>query len=156
VVSATNQSRAAMTRRTGLSLLALTLALAGCGSASGNRSTTLRLEATQTSLTRILQSKQQRSTNDGGDAFITSSDIAGGGLVQAYCVISERPHTDWCAVTVVLPRGQLSAQGVFLDAPRLSGVIALLSGSGAYEGATGTLASNGLSDRSESITIRLG
>jgi len=156
-VSATNQSRAAMTRRTGLSLLALTLALAlaGCGSASRNRST-LRLEATQTSLTRILQSKQERSVNDGGDAFITSSDIAGGGLVQAYCVISERPHTDWCAVTVVLPQGQLSAQGVFLDAPRLAGVIALLSGSGAYEDATGTLASDGLSDRSESITIRLG
>jgi hypothetical protein len=154
VVSATNQSRAAMTRRTGLSLLALTLALAGCGSASGNRSTTLRLEATRTSLTRIPQTEP--SPRNAGDAFITSSDIAGGGLVEAYCVISDRPHTDWCAVTVVLPRGQLSAQGVFLDAPRLSGVIALLSGSGAYEGATGTLASDGLSGRRESITIRLG
>jgi hypothetical protein len=154
-VSGANQSRAAMTRRTRLPLL-LALALAGCGTAPRNRSTTLRLDATQTSLTRILQSEQQRSTNDGGDAFIASSDVTGGGYVQAYCVISERPHTDWCAVTVVLPRGQLSAQGVFLDAPRLSGVIALLSGSGTYEGATGTLASNGLSARRESITIRLG
>ncbi len=146
-MSGANHRRAA-TRGTGLSLLALTLALAGCGSASGNRSTTLRLEATQTSLTRILQSKPQPSGNDGGDAFITSSDIAGGGYVQAYCVTSERPHTDLCVVTVVLPRGQMSAQGVFLDAPRLSGVIALLSGSGAYESATGTLASDGLSGRS--------
>ena len=121
-MSGANHRRAA-TRGTGLSLLALTLALAGCGSASGNRSTMLRLEATQTSLTRILQSKPQPSGNDGGDAFITSSDIAGGGYVQAYCVTSERPHTDLCVVTVVLPRGQMSAQGVFLDAPRLSGVI---------------------------------
>jgi hypothetical protein len=144
-----------MSIRTGLSMLAVALIVAGCGSSHGAAGSgkTLRLRATRAVFTRIANGGRGLQP---GDAFITSSDIAGGGHEDAYCVISERRHTDLCTVTVVLPRGQLSAQGVFVDAPKLSGAIALLSGTGAYEGDTGSLATNGLIDHSESITIRLG
>src|ERR1700685_965464 len=110
-----------MVPRTGSAVLVLAVALAGCPSSHhGSISTTLRLRATQTSFTRIAPAG---SALGPGDSLITSSEIAGGGHVDAYCVISERAHTDLCTVTAVLPRGQLSAEGVFLDAPKLSGTI---------------------------------
>ncbi len=142
-----------MATRTGLSALAVALALAGCGSShQGSVSKTLSLRATRTSFTRIAPAGRALGP---GDSFITSSEIAGGGHVDAYCVVSERAHTDVCTVTVVLPRGQLSAEGVFVNAPTLSGTIALLSGTGAYAGAVGSLTTGGLTDRNESLTIRL-
>lgn len=144
-----------MTRRLAIPVaLALGLAFAGCGDSddepAGPRTLTLR--ATQTSFQRIFQSKQGFRP---GDAFVVSSTITGGGHKEAYCVISSRRRTDWCAVTIVLPRGQLSAEGVFVDAPKLSGEIALLSGSGAYAGSAGTLTTSGVSARRETITLRL-
>jgi hypothetical protein len=140
--------------RTGLPAFAIAVALAGCGTAQHNRraAATLHLHATRTSLTRI----DDNGPNLGaGDSFIASSNIAGGGHQDAYCVVSERAHTDLCTVTVLLPRGQLSAQGVFEDAPRLTGTIAVLSGTGAYESAEGTLTTGGLADTTESLTLRL-
>lgn len=140
--------------RTGLSALAVALALAGCGTShDGSVSKTLRLRATRTSFTLIESNGPGMAP---GDSFIASSEITGGGHQDAYCVISERAHTDLCTVTVVLPRGQLSGQGVFVDAPKLSGTIALLSGTGAYTGTIGSLTTGGLTDRSESVTLRLG
>jgi hypothetical protein len=145
-----------MGTRTGSSALvvAIGLALAGCGG-SGHTSAkgTLALRATRTSFTRIPENGPGSSP---GNSFVSSSRIAGGGHEDAYCVISERAHTDLCSVTVVLPRGQLSAEGVFVDAPKLSGTIALLSGTGPYDGVIGSLATSGLIDRNQSITIRLG
>jgi hypothetical protein len=138
--------------RAGLSVLALALVLAGCGN-SHSGSATLKLRATQTSFTPI---EPVAGALKPGDSFITSSDIAGGGHENAYCVIAERAHTDLCTVTVVLPRGQLSAQGVFINAPKLSGTIAVLSGTKAYDGAVGSLTTGGLIGHSESITISLG
>jgi hypothetical protein len=140
--------------KTGLAALAAAVALAACGnSPHGDSSTTLKLRATQTSFTRIAPAG---SALGAGDSFITSSEIASGGHVDAYCVISERAHTDLCTVTVVLARGQLSAQGVFVNAPKLSGTIALLSGTKAYDGVVGSLTTAGLTDHNESLTIRLG
>jgi hypothetical protein len=140
--------------RTGLSVLTVALVLAGCGNShSGGGSAALKLRATQTSFTPI---EPIAGALKPGDSFITSSDIAGGGHENAYCVIAERAHTDLCTVTVVLPRGQLSAQGVFVNAPKLSGTIAVLSGTKAYDGAVGSLTTNGLIDHSESIGISLG
>ena len=146
-----------MSARTGAPLMALALAAlaAGCGGSGRGDSgdaKTLRLHATQTRLQRIFLSKQGFQP---GDAFIATSELAGGGHKEAYCVISARKRTDWCAVTIVRPNGQFSAEGAFTNAPKLSGTIPLLSGSGAYEGARGSLATTGLTDRSESITIRM-
>jgi len=136
-----------------LSILAVAVVLAGCGSAqNGGSSGTLKLRATQTSFTPI---EQHPGALQPGDAFITSSDIAGGGHENAYCVVAERAHTDLCTVTVVLPRGQLSAQGVFVNAPKLSGTIAVLSGTNAYDRAAGSLTTSGLGAHSDSITISL-
>ncbi len=143
-----------MVTRTGLSVLAVALALAGCGNShQGSVSKTLRLRATRTSFTLITENGPGTTA---GNSFVASSEISGGGHQDAYCVISERAHTDLCTVTIVLPQGQLNAQGVFVDAPRLSGTIGLLSGTQAYSGAIGTLTTGGLTDRSESLTIRLG
>jgi hypothetical protein len=143
----------AVTTRTALPVLAVALVLAGCGSSqSGGSGATLRLRATQTSFTPI---EPGTGPLEPGDSFVTSSDIAGGGHENAYCVIAERAHTDLCIVTVVLPRGQLSAQGVFVNAPKLSGTIAVLSGTKAYDRAAGSLTTSGLAAHSDSITISL-
>lgn len=145
--------RPTVVTRTGLSVLAVAVVLAGCGSSTdGSTSSTLRLRATQTSFTPITAGTGALQP---GDAFVTSSNIAGGGHENAYCVLAERAHTDLCIVTVVLPRGQLSAQGVFVNAPKLSGTIAVLSGTKAYDRAAGSLTTNGLIAHSESITINL-
>jgi hypothetical protein len=139
-------------------VLALALGLSACGGSKHDDPTTLRLQATETNITRIPQSSGSAAggyRNDGGDALIVAGNIAGGGQLETYCVISERPHTDWCSVTVILPRGQLSAEGVFLDAPTLSGDIAVLGGSGRYIGASGTLSGRDLGARTESVTLRL-
>jgi hypothetical protein len=134
-------------------MLAVALVLAGCGgSQNGGTSATLKLHATQTSFTPIAP---DTGPLEPGDSFVTSSDIAGGGHENAYCVVAERAHTDLCILTVVLPRGQLSAQGVFTNAPKLSGTIAVLSGTNTYDGAAGTLTTSGLIGHSDSITIRL-
>lgn len=147
--------RTAMGTRGRVSVLALALAMAGCGSSdngAGSGGQTQRLHATQTKLTKIFRSKQGFRP---GDAFITTSAIAGGGHKEAYCVVSSHEQTDWCSITIVRPQGQVTAQGAFLNAPKLSGAVALLSGSGAYAGASGTLTTSGLIDRRESITLRL-
>jgi hypothetical protein len=145
--------RSTVVTRTALSVLAVAVVLAGCGSASnGSTSSTLKLRATQTSFTPIAPGTGALKP---GDAFVTSSNIAGGGHENAYCVLAERAHVDLCIVTVVLPRGQLSAQGVFVNAPKLSGTIAVLSGTKAYDRAVGSLTTNGLIAHSESITINL-
>jgi len=91
-----------------------------------------------------------------GNSFISSSDVAGGGHQDAYCVLSERRGTELCTVTLLLPRGQLSGQGVFVNGPTSSGTIALLSGTGAYSGAVGTLTTSGLTAHHETLTVRLG
>jgi hypothetical protein len=146
-----------MRPRAVLLVVALALPVAACGSGSGDTTgsagKTERLHAARTSFRPIFQSEQGFRP---GDAFIASSDLAGGGHKEAYCVISSRKHTDWCSVTIVRPEGQITAEGVFVDAPKLSGAIALLSGSGAYTDAKGTLTTTGLIDRAESITLRLG
>ena len=67
-----------------------------------------------------------------------------GGHTESYCVFTPRRRTTWCAVTVVLRGGQLTAEGVFTDAPRSSGAIAVLSGAGAFEGVRGSLTTNGV------------
>lgn len=138
--------------RRALSVLAASLALAACGNAQhGGSSETLKLRATRTSFTPI---EPNPGAPKAGDAFITSSDIAGGGHENAYCVVAERAHTDLCIVTIVLPRGQLSAQGVFVNA-KLSGTIAVLSGTNTYARAAGSLTTSGLIAHSASITIHL-
>ncbi|MEY2515376.1 MAG: hypothetical protein QOJ89_2734 [bacterium] len=134
------------------------IAAAGCGASgddgagSATSGTTLTVRATQSGFQKIFRS---RKGFEPGDAFIVSSDLAGGGHKEAYCVISDRPRTDWCAITLVLPRGQISAQGVFVDAPELSGALPLLSGTGAYAGASGSLTTDGVIGRRESIRIHL-
>jgi hypothetical protein len=143
-------------RRAGVVLLVVGAALpwAGCGGSRGQSGpSTITLHATRSAFKEIPQ--VNRASSPGGDAFIVSDDIAGGGHVDAYCVASPRPKTEWCAITVVRPRGQVTAEGVFVNAPKLSGAIPLLSGTGAYEGAIGSLATSGLTDRDESVTIRL-
>jgi hypothetical protein len=143
-------------RRATVALLVVTAGLlwAACGSsrdAAGASTTTLHV--TRSALKKIPQAN--RPPSPGGDAFIVSDKIAGGGHLDAYCVASPRPKTDWCAITVVRPSGQITAEGIFVNAPKLSGAVPLLSGSGAYEGAVGSLATTGLTDRHESVTIRL-
>ena len=145
--------------RVGAALMAVAVAIlaAACAgsddssSAAGSGST-MRLQAHRTMFQPIYQSKQGSRP---GDAFVASSEVAGGGHKEAYCVFSPRRRTTWCAVTVVLPRGQLTAEGVFTNAPRAAGAIAVLSGSGAFEGARGTLRTTGVAAADESITVRL-
>jgi hypothetical protein len=45
---------------------------------------------------------------------------------------------------------------VFVNGPTSSGTIALLSGTGAYSGAIGTLTTSGLTAHHETLTVRLG
>jgi hypothetical protein len=126
----------------------------GCGtSRDQSGASTVTLHATRSALKAIPQ--VNRPPSPGGDAFIVSDKIAGGGHVDGYCVASPRPKTEWCAITVVRPSGQVTAEGIFVNAPKLSGAIPLLSGTGAYEGAVGSLATSGVTDRNESVTIRL-
>ena len=143
-------------RWAGVALLVVGAALswAGCGGSEGKSgSSTVTLHATRSAFKEIPQ--VNRPSSPGGDAFIVSDDIAGGGHVDAYCVASPRPKTEWCAITVVRPKGQVTAEGVFVNAPKLSGAIPLLSGTGVYEGAVGSLATSGVTDRNQSVTIRL-
>jgi len=143
-------------RRASVALLVVSAALSwtGCGDSGGKSGRgTITLHAKRSAFKEIPQ--VNRASSPGGDAFIVSDDIAGGGHMDAYCVASPRPKTEWCAITVVRPRGQVTAEGVFVNAPKLSGAIPLLSGTGTYEGASGSLATSGLTDSDESVTIRL-
>jgi signal transduction histidine kinase len=136
------------------SAVVLTLALAGCGSSQqGSVSKTLTLHATRASYTLITSNGPGLAP---GNSFVSSSDITGGGHQDAYCVLSERRGTELCTVTLLLPRGQLTGQGVFVNGPTSSGTIALLSGTGAYSGAIGTLTTSGLTAHREMLTVRLG
>jgi len=139
--------------RRGLSALVVALAVAGCGSSQGSVSKTLTLHARRASYTLIDPNGPGLAA---GNSFISSSDVAGGGHLDAYCVLSERRGTELCTVTLLLPRGQLSGQGVFVNGPTSSGTIALLSGTGAYSGAVGTLTTSGLTAHRETLTVRLG
>jgi hypothetical protein len=145
-----------MTTR-GTSALSAALALLAClgcgGSHETSGATTATLHATRSALTRIPQVNKPPSP--GGSSFIVSDELAGGGHADAYCVASPRPKTEWCAVTVVRPEGQVTAEGIFVNAPKLSGEIPLLSGSGDYEGVVGTLVTSGIADRSELVTLKL-
>jgi hypothetical protein len=145
--------------RIGAALMTVAVAApaAACGgsddSASAAGSTSpMRLQAHRTEFQPIYQSKRGSRP---GDAFVASSEVAGGGHKEAYCVFSPRRRTTWCAVTVVVPRGQITAEGVFTNAPRSAGTIAVLSGSGAFAGARGTLSTTGVAAADESITVRL-
>jgi hypothetical protein len=134
--------------------IALALVLASCGSSQqGSVSKTFTLRATRASYTLITSNGKGLAA---GNSFVSSSDIAGGGHQDAYCVLSERRGTELCTVTLLLPRGQLSGQGVFVNGPTSSGTIALLSGTGAYSGVVGTLTTNGLTAHRETLTVRLG
>jgi hypothetical protein len=136
------------------SAVVLALALGGCGgSHQGSVSKTLTLHATRASYTLIASNGPGLAA---GNSFVSSSEIAGGGHQDAYCVLSERRGTELCTVTLLLPRGQLSGQGVFVNGPASSGTIALLSGTGAYSGAIGTLTTSGLTAHRETLTVRLG
>jgi hypothetical protein len=133
--------------------LMFVVALAGCGDAEeGSAPTAQRFEATQVKLTRV---SERGSGFRAGDSIVVTSDIAGGGHEEAYCVRSSHERAAWCAVTLVRPAGQISAEGVLLDAPKLSGPLALLSGSGEYEGASGSLTTSGVTERRHTITLRL-
>jgi hypothetical protein len=143
-------------RRADVALLVVgaALPLAGCGGSAGKSgASTVTLHATRSALKAIRQDVKPASP--GGNAFIVSDEIAGGGHADAYCVASPRPKTEWCAITVVRPKGQVTAEGVFVNAPRLSGAIPLLSGTGVYEGAIGSLVTSGVTDRNQLVTIRL-
>ena len=132
----------------------LLLAVAGCDSShQGSVSKTFTLRATRASYTLIHSNGPGLAA---GNSFVSSSEIAGGGHQDAYCVLSERRGTELCTVTLLLPRGQLSGQGVFVNGPTSSGTIALLSGTGAYSGAVGTLTTSGLTAHHETLTVRLG
>jgi hypothetical protein len=135
-------------------VVVLALAVAGCGSSrQGTVSKTFTLRATRANYTLIPSNGPGLAA---GNSFVSSSEVAGGGHQDAYCVLSERRGTELCAVTLLLPKGQLSGQGVFVNGPTSSGTIALLSGTGAYSGAIGTLTTSGLTARHETLTVRLG
>ena len=130
------------------------LAVAGCGgSHQGSVSETFTLRATRANYTLI---NLHGGPGLAGDSFISASDVAGGGHQDAYCVLSERRGTELCTVTLLLPRGQLSGEGVFVNWPTSAGTIALLSGTGAYSGAVGTLTTSGLTAHRQTLTVRLG
>jgi hypothetical protein len=143
--------------RTGAVLAAIAVAalVAGCGGSNadaGGAARTLRLHAHRAAFQPIYQSRHGARP---GDAFIASSALDGGGHTESYCVFTPRRRTTWCAVTVVLRGGQLTAEGAFTDAPRSSGSIAVLSGAGAFEGVHGSLTTTGVSRPDATITIRL-
>ena len=108
-------------RRASVALLVVGVGLlwTGCGdSRDQSGASTVTLHATRSAFKAIPQTI--RPPSPGGNAFIVSDKIAGGGHVDAYCVASPRPKTAWCAITVVRPKGQVTAQGIFENAPKLS------------------------------------
>jgi hypothetical protein len=90
-----------------------------------------------------------------GDGYIKWGEVPGG-FESTYCVIaSQHPRrTFWCTRTFVLRKGQIVAAGAYDDAPNGDdGTIPIVGGTGAYEGARGSLTTT--VGRRGSITIRL-
>jgi hypothetical protein len=91
-----------------------------------------------------------------GDSFIVWSDLPRYGFESIYCVIaSQHPRrTFWCTRTYVLRKGQIVAAGAYDNAPNGDdGTIPIVGGTGAYEGARGTVTAT--VGRRGSLTIRL-
>jgi hypothetical protein len=145
-----------MRSRTALVLAAAAAALApGCGDVEAPARAAPDDERLAVHRSGLHEINLSRHGGRPGDAFAATGEVAGGGYKETYCVRSPRPRTAWCAVTIVRPDGQLSAEGVFEDAPLLSGTIAVLSGSGPYADARGTLTTTGVAAAVESITLEL-
>lgn len=91
-----------------------------------------------------------------GDQFIYTSRVDHGGNEEVLCVISPRKFTVFvCTVTFDLPKGQIVASGIAPQQPREAYSLPVIGGSGAYDGARGSLRTTGAGRRGEFVTIRL-
>jgi hypothetical protein len=151
----------------GLLVVALALAAAGCGSASGTskvgasvvtpRTLNLSMPATNVGVGgQFTPGYTPGSTLfNPGSSFIIWNLLQGSGLQVIYCVVA-RQHpgqTFWCADTYVLPGGQIDAVGDYDNSiGGDAGTIAVVGGTGAYVGARGTATT--IND-DPNITIRL-
>jgi hypothetical protein len=151
----------------GLLAVALALAAAGCGSASGTskvgasvvtpRTLNLSMPATNVGVGgQFTPGYTPGSTLfNPGSSFIIWNLLQGSGLQVIYCVVA-RQHpgqTFWCADTYVLPGGQIDAVGDYDNSiGGDAGTIAVVGGTGAYVGARGTATT--IND-DPNITIRL-
>jgi hypothetical protein len=91
-----------------------------------------------------------------GDSYVVWTDLPGGSFESNYCVIAKQQprRTFWCTRTYVLGKGQIVAAGAYDNAPNGDdGTIPIVGGSGAYEGARGTVTST--VGRRGGVTIRL-
>jgi hypothetical protein len=136
--------------------VALALAAAGCGSASGTSKIgasvvtprTLNLSLPNTNLPPGVGGQFTPGYTPGatlfhpGSSFIVWNLLQGSGLSVAYCVVARQQpgQTFWCADTYALPGGQIDAVGDYDNSPGGdAGTIAVVGGTGAYVGARGTL-----------------
>jgi hypothetical protein len=94
-----------------------------------------------------------------GDQYAYTNELTDGsgkrmGDEDVFYALGPRKEVHSCVATLTLPKGQLSAQGVF--APNSAGgTLAIVGGTGAYEGARGTLTTSGPTRTGERIVIHL-
>jgi len=150
-----------MTVHPGLAVVvaALLLAAAGCGSAGETTKAGAKLVEPQTlnlsmppgnlppgvggDFTGVFQRRPPSTTQfPPGTSFIVWNTLKGPGLQVIFCVVAPRKpgQTFWCTSTYVLPKGQIVAVGDYDNSPGGdAGTVAVVGGTGAYEGARGTV-----------------
>jgi hypothetical protein len=152
-----------------LAVTTLALAAAGCGSANPTTKAGTRLSSPQTLNLRVPPNNlppgvggdftmtYQHGTTQflPGDGFIIWQTLEGSALQVIYCVVASwhPTQTFWCASTYSLPAGQIDAVGDYDNSPGGdAGTVAVVGGTGAYEGARGTVTTR---NDNPHITIRL-
>jgi hypothetical protein len=81
------------------------------------------------------------------------------GRLHAYCVVTRRGvvanHEEECTASYRLRDGTIAVSDVFVGSESSSWTASIVGGTGAYEGARGTLTSVGNKDGSHTDTLRL-
>jgi hypothetical protein len=139
---------------------------AGCGSESSDkaggraeraRGATLELHGRQDGFAPSFNTKGKQFVP--GDQYAYTNKLTDGsgrrmGDEDVFCALGPRKDVHACVATLRLPKGQLSAQGV-IEANGTGGTLAIVGGTGEYEGARGTLTTTGPTRTGESIVIHL-
>ena len=149
---------------------AVIVATAG-GQTSGGRTVTLTEVPKGASFGFVDSPPKTRFTREGeprklapGDLEVLSITVADSqgvrvGRLHAYCVVTRRgvvaKHEEECTASYRLGDGTITASDAFVGSESTTWTAAIVGGTGAYEGARGTLTSVANKDGSHTDTLRL-
>ena len=88
------------------------------------------------------------------DSLDDSSNVAAG-YQDTLCVASGVPGRQTCTVTLSLKHGTIVAEGVFTDGGGYGGTLAVVAGTGAYEGARGSYRASVPGPNPQAISVHL-